>query len=405
MSPPAPITIDFAPDADIAGVIQSIPDIRAVVSLETADARTLMVAVTASARDFAQARLGVADTDAPVASSGRRADLSSVVRRIVLCPEPSALEAELRYTGVLREKLPREYEKARERWQTWWLGVDARSPAPRFDRRELRDWLGASRGVPGVPAAKLIGPFATRDAATYAADSLVDLFDLCRYDHILAQSPHGVACAYKEMGRCPAPCDGSESLDSYRARFASACTLACDGYAALEPARLNMRQHALAQRFELAAKAKLFLDGADKLLRGPLSLAASLEHFDWLISAPCPARPSHRLRILRARPRSVSLLAECEIGDPAPVIAALGDLPSDDSQAFEMLDGAQADALGIVSKLLATATSGKRSSMRALRLQDRAADPRAIRELVKRDRLRPEVASEPSEDQTTAAGN
>jgi len=54
----------------------------------------------------------------------------------------------------------------------------------------------------------------------YYIELLENVFDLCRYHHILIRSPHGQACAYKEMGRCPAPCDGSVSLVAYRDQVA-----------------------------------------------------------------------------------------------------------------------------------------------------------------------------------------
>ena len=39
------------------------------------------------------------------------------------------------------------------------------------------------------------------------------LRDLCRKHDILVQAPTGQACVYHEMGRCPAPCDGSMTLE------------------------------------------------------------------------------------------------------------------------------------------------------------------------------------------------
>jgi len=43
-----------------------------------------------------------------------------------------------------------------------------------------------------------------------------DAFDLCRYYNVLVEAPGARACAYKEMGKCPAPCDGSISMEQYR---------------------------------------------------------------------------------------------------------------------------------------------------------------------------------------------
>jgi len=80
-----------------------------------------------------------------------------------------------------------------------------------------------------------------------------DVFDLCRYPGELAKAPGGRACAYKEMGRCPGPCDGTEAWGSFAARFAEAA----GALASLETLRgvieARMREAAAASAFERAA--------------------------------------------------------------------------------------------------------------------------------------------------------
>src|SRR5205807_1860255 len=72
----------------------------------------------------------------------------------------------------------------------------------------------------------LIGPVEDKHAAARLIQLAEDSFDLCRYYNILVESPNARACAYKEMGKCPAPCDGSITMDQYRAMVsASANTL------------------------------------------------------------------------------------------------------------------------------------------------------------------------------------
>src|SRR5947207_15818153 len=61
-----------------------------------------------------------------------------------------------------------------------------------------------------------VGPVEDKHAAARLIELVEDLFDLCRYYNILLESPRGKACAYKEMGKCPAPCDGSIGIEHYR---------------------------------------------------------------------------------------------------------------------------------------------------------------------------------------------
>jgi excinuclease UvrABC nuclease subunit len=60
-----------------------------------------------------------------------------------------------------------------------------------------------------------LGPFPDKHTAGRYIELFEDAFDLCRYHHILVQTPNATACAYKEMGMCPAPCDGSISMSQY----------------------------------------------------------------------------------------------------------------------------------------------------------------------------------------------
>ena len=62
----------------------------------------------------------------------------------------------------------------------------------------------------------LLGPVEDKNVAGKLIEDIADWFDLCRYYHILVESPNAKACAYKEMGKCPAPCDGSISMPQYR---------------------------------------------------------------------------------------------------------------------------------------------------------------------------------------------
>ncbi|MGE3182872.1 MAG: hypothetical protein AB7N71_14670, partial [Phycisphaerae bacterium] len=76
-----------------------------------------------------------------------------------------------------------------------------------------------------------LGPFPARTQTQHAMEALWDIFDLCRYPEQIRKSPHGQRCAYAEMGRCAAPCDGSQPMTEYAALHQEAWDAAARGFA------------------------------------------------------------------------------------------------------------------------------------------------------------------------------
>lgn len=87
-------------------------------------------------------------------------------------------------------------------------------------------------------------------------DTLIAGFDLCRYYHILIEAPNGNACAYKEMGRCPAPCDGTVSMAHYHQQMRDAIDCAADRNAWKNSASKKMTEASDAMDFEAAELCK-----------------------------------------------------------------------------------------------------------------------------------------------------
>ncbi|MBT8487074.1 MAG: UvrB/UvrC motif-containing protein, partial [Phycisphaerae bacterium] len=131
------------------------------------------------------------------------------VEHIRVCRAASEFERDWAYLQHARQRLPATYRAGLERWRGWFIHCDAEMPFPRFVR---------GCDLAALPAGgDCFGPLPDTRAAQGVIDAVEDLFDLCRYHHILMEAPHGRACAYKEMGRCPAPCDGTIGMDRYRA--------------------------------------------------------------------------------------------------------------------------------------------------------------------------------------------
>ena len=236
-----------------AQALRALPAAAAVVTFEGDEGGTLLLGVTADARAFASKRL---TGDGEGGKGG--VDLGEVVARVAVTPVGSAFEAELVYLSLARRRMPRVYRQLMARNGVSVVALDATANIPepvplKLEEAGLHD------------AAWLLGPVETK-SVTRLIDAVVDAFDLCRYPHILRQAPRGIACPYKEMGRCPAPCDGSESLDVFRARVAAAVRAV--GMSAEEReagVRTAMKEAAMAARFEEAAALKKSLERLETL--------------------------------------------------------------------------------------------------------------------------------------------
>ena len=153
----------------------------------------------------------------PGESPGRRqVDLRAIARHLWWQPTHSVFETSLTYLRVARRLAPDRYRKELSFGPVWFARVN---PEDRFPR-----WSSDKFAL--TPPTIDVGPFRDRGGCRGFIELLEDLFDLCRYHEVLRQAPGGVACAYKEMGRCPAPCDGSVSMEHYRGQIAASVEFA-----------------------------------------------------------------------------------------------------------------------------------------------------------------------------------
>ena len=230
------------PDRPDAAALAPLPNAPAVLLLVDGAGAPVQLLTTQQLRRFLLVRLGE-----PVEARRGRADLAAVVRgvrwRVVACP----FEARWWYWQMARALHPREHRKLVSFGPAWFLHVDWTQAIPELRVTE-RVWE-----LPGA----FVGPWPSRSDGQKALEGLWDLFDLCRHPEQVRRAPRGQRCAYAEMGRCDAPCDGSASLAAYVARCRSAWDFATQGPAAwLADAAERMRAAAAAQRFEHAGQIK-----------------------------------------------------------------------------------------------------------------------------------------------------
>ncbi len=189
----------------------AVPAKPGVFVIENEVGVTLALSATANLRRTLRTRLNEAQESAPQWAQAR------VVRAVTV---GSAFEADWVFLQLARMRLPASYRAMLDRYQGWFIHCD---PQARFPR-----WVKTAKPgrAPAGRAGVYLGPFPDKHAPQRFIEMLENAFDLCRYHHILVQSPGATACAYKEMGKCPAPCDGSVSMESYRDQIDAAVRLA-----------------------------------------------------------------------------------------------------------------------------------------------------------------------------------
>ena len=274
--------LDFTPDAEVETWRLSVPAKAACYLLEDAAGAPVLLATVANLRHALVTRLAPAlPSDAAPATP--RIDYRAIVHRVRYRLVHSRFEANWTYIDNARQAYPRTYRKLIRRFRGHWISVDPGAAHPRFD--------AADRPM-GSPHA-CFGPLPDARSARRYIEMLEDLFDLCRYHHILMQAPHGQACAYKQMERCPAPCDGTISLDQYRAQIARAVAfLRGDHEAVMARLRQRMKEAAGALKFELAARLKAQLEAAQFAQSPAVMHLRPLSDFRYLALQP-GARMGH----------------------------------------------------------------------------------------------------------------
>jgi hypothetical protein len=271
----------------------ALPTHGGVYLIADRDDRPILLSMGENLRRVVIHRLATDHAD----QKSRRTNLAEIAARVYWTPTFSRFETAWAHWRAVRHLNPRGYRKDLAFGPSYFLRVaqwgGPPSPPPRFT--VVSEYT--------EDAATYVGPFATRKDADAMLQTLEDAFDLCRYYHILEQAPHGQACAYFEMGKCPAPCDGTIPLSQYQSMIADAAAFAAGHTAArLEALIGQMKSAAAAQHFEKAAAIRQTLERADAIhKRSENRFVADLSAFRWLVvqrGGPRSASP----RKARVRP-------------------------------------------------------------------------------------------------------
>lgn len=285
------LPVDPGDPETLEAQLREVPEKPAVYMLATEDDRPVLLASGLAVRGILRRRLGEPihesdeDEEAGRPRRSKRADLRPLVRKLYLQPTCSPFETDLHYLWLAKQLYPKSYRGLFRTRYCWMVHCD---PAAEFPRL-----VTTAKFTP--PAGVRLGPLPDKHAANRLGDLLTDLFDLCRYYQILLQAPQGQACAYKEMGRCPAPCDGTVSMEHYRGQVEAALAFAADrGRAWRAEAEREMAGAAKALDFERAGAIKSQLGRAADIDAPKYRWLMDLQRMDFLVVQPGPSKSELR---------------------------------------------------------------------------------------------------------------
>lgn len=189
----------------------TIPSSHGVVCVLGRGGAVVAMASTGDMRSFAAQRLG------PAAEGV--SDLRESAEVCECAPAGSMFEADLMFMDAASERDPGLHDRVTRKLRVWWLATSRAASGFEWSwTTNPAEFAGGK--APGAGA--VIGPFLEKSGAKRHAAFLDGHFELCRYPEELHKAPGGKACVYKQMGKCPAACDGSESIGAYEARLGRA---------------------------------------------------------------------------------------------------------------------------------------------------------------------------------------
>ncbi|HVT89564.1 MAG TPA: UvrB/UvrC motif-containing protein [Tepidisphaeraceae bacterium] len=333
--PILPQAIDFDPTRNLDELLKDVPA-KWVVYLMTDEAdRPVQLLCVKNLRYSLKRRLG--EGDATVLT--KRVDYRQIVRKIYWRRVFSSFEADSVYLEAARQYFPESYRGMTGFWPAWFLHINPDANFPRYTKTI----------DPNIKTGLLIGPVQDKHAAGRLIDDVIDWFDLCRYYNILLESPNTTACAYKQMGKCPAPCDGSISMEQYRnlVQWSAQTLISPDELIADNKKR--MQQAAAALKFESAAKIKQYIDSLSKLGKGPFRFVRLLKDFKYLSIQSGPRQNTAKVFLIT--PGQIDEIAGLiDSPDPAEILRYA--LPLAAQRDVNFLDTIAAERVAIVSQHL-----------------------------------------------------
>ena len=288
--------VRFDPSGDFEEFLRGVPARWVVYLLSDADDRPVQLLCVKNLRASLKRRLGGDEQVGP----SRRVNYRDLVRHVRFRRVDSTFEADWLYYEAARAIFPQSYQGMVGFRPAWFIHVNPETQFPRYAKT-----TDLSR--PGLH----VGPVEDKHVAARLIQLVEDLFDLCRYYNLLIEAPRAKPCAYKEMGKCPAPCDGSISMEQYRHVIEWSARTLVDPADFIRMHAGRMRHAATELQFETAAKIKVYVEQISQLGKGPYRFARLLRDFQFVSFQHGPKPGSAKVfLIVRGRIQEVACMID-----------------------------------------------------------------------------------------------
>ena len=264
-----PHLADFDPAGDFDEFLKTVPAKWVVYLLADEHDRPVQLLCVKNLRASLKRRLG---TGEGLDARSKRVEYREIIRRVHWRRVDSAFEADATYLEAARHTFPQTYRGMTGFRPAWFVHVNPATTYPRYTKTTE---LARETGV-------YLGPLEDKHAAQKLVHLAESLFDLCRDYSIFTQSPRAGPCAWKQMGKCVGPCDGSVSLDAYRDLIAYSVSVLSDPADHVRAHTQRMKQAAAELRFEAAEKVKAYVDQLAQLGKGAFRHVRPLREFAYL---------------------------------------------------------------------------------------------------------------------------
>jgi excinuclease UvrABC nuclease subunit len=328
----------FDPAGDFDAFVKLVPAKWVVYLLCDEAGKPIQLLCVKNLRYSVKRRLGGDEAVGPT----RRVNYREIVRQIHWTRVDSAFEADVCYYEAARQLFPQSYRGMVGFRPAWFVHVNPDTPFPRYTKTtELTIGTG-----------QLLGPIEDKHASNRLIELIESCFDLCRYYNILVESPRGKACAYKEMGKCPAPCDGSISIEQYRRMIEWSAAVVADPAEYLREQTRRMQAAAAEQRFEIAGKIKAYIDELSQLGKGSFRYLGRLGEFVYLCFQRGPKAGS--MKVFLITPGEIEQML-CVTGEGFKAADVLRVALARAAEPMVPVDAAGAERIGVVAHHLFSA--------------------------------------------------
>jgi len=277
------------PEADLNAITLNLPTTAGVCLFSTEDNQLLLCLPGANLRNLVRRRMA----EVQVGEKTRRIELQAIVRRIWFRCCYSPFEMHLSYFHIAQAAFPDSYLDLFPSLDVWFVYIDPNTKFPYFASTRYRN----------SKSGQYWGPFVSRRLAVNCVEVLQNVFDLCRCPEILEKAPAAAACAYAQMNRCAAVCDGSTPAEDYRLVVEQAKDFLNNGpQAGLELWKQQMQKYSNELQFEKAQQIKDKIREIKKLLTTAYRWMRPLDEFLVLAFQPGPkvkqtGRRAHQVSI------------------------------------------------------------------------------------------------------------